>query len=91
VKSVNKTFKSRLYTQITKLRDCNWVAKLPEITKVINTTRPFGLLLHVTLFKVWYGRPPTQQTPFRALLSLVTAEEEEDDESESAKEDKDNT
>jgi hypothetical protein len=91
VESANKTFKSRLYAQITESGDRNWVAKLPEIAKVINTTRPSGLPLHVTPFEVWYGRPPTQQTPSRALSSLVTAEEEEDDESESAEEDKDNT
>jgi hypothetical protein len=77
--------------QIIKSGDCNWVAKLPEITKVINTTRPSGLPLHITLFEVWYSCSLTQQTPFRALLSLVTVKKEENNESESAKENKDNT
>jgi hypothetical protein len=45
----------------------------------------------MTPFEVWYGRPPTQQTPSKALSSLVTTKEKEDDESESAKENKDNT
>jgi hypothetical protein len=45
----------------------------------------------VTPFEVWYGRPLTQQTPFRALLSLVTAKEKEDNKSKSAEKNKDNT
>jgi hypothetical protein len=58
VEVANHTFKDRLYAEISESGNREWVAHLPEIAEVINTTRPSCLPAHVTPFEVWYGRKP---------------------------------
>jgi hypothetical protein len=54
----NNTFKDHLASTILEVGKKDWVDVLPNITETINTTRPSGLPSYITLYKVWFGRPP---------------------------------
>ena len=58
VERANRTFKKRLGAlQAQKCRS-DWVALLPELALVINTTTSRALPRHKTPFEVWFGRKP---------------------------------
>jgi len=58
VEVANCTFKKRLGTLQAQKGQSNWVALLPELALVINTTTSRALPRHKTPFEVWFGRKP---------------------------------
>jgi hypothetical protein len=58
VERANRTFKRRLSALQAQKRRSDWVALLPELALVINTTSTRALPRNKTPFEVWFGRKP---------------------------------
>jgi len=78
VEVANRTFKVRLYDEISESGDRNWAPRLDEIAEVINTTRPSCLPTHITPYEVWFGRTPRFQDFEEALEQVPEAVDIED-------------
>jgi hypothetical protein len=58
VERANRTFKRRLSALQAQKRRSDWIALLPELALVINTTSTRALPQNKTPFEVWFGRKP---------------------------------
>jgi hypothetical protein len=58
VEVANRTFKARLCAIQASLGVYSWVACLPDIALVINTSKSSALPSHVTPYEVHFGRKP---------------------------------
>jgi len=58
VEKANDIFKQRLYACQAEYNTTEWVRFLPEIVRVVNSTRPSSLPARVTPFEVFFGRKP---------------------------------
>jgi len=58
IKRANRTFKRRLSALQAQKGQSDWVALLPELALVINTTTTRTLPRNKTPFEVWFGRKP---------------------------------
>ena len=58
VEKANDIFKAWLYACQAEYNTTEWVRFLPEISRVVNTTRPSCLPARVTPFEGFFGRKP---------------------------------
>jgi hypothetical protein len=84
VERANRTFKQRLGALQAQKGWSDWVALLPELALVINTTSTRALPRNRTPYEVWFGRKP------RWITSQPTDEAAGTDEDEELVDDSDN-
>jgi hypothetical protein len=58
VEKANDIFKQRLYACQAEYNTTEWVRFLPEIARVVNSTRPSSLPARMTPYEVFFGRKP---------------------------------
>ena len=71
VEKANDIFKQRLYACQTECNTREWVRFLPEIARVVNTTRLSSLPARMTPYEVFFGRKPHWLT--ESLLDVNNA------------------